>query len=124
MLSITHLIIIIIAALIFLGPEKIPQFLKSCGEGIVLFKKTLAAGDKIVRTELDKEEQEEKLEEKKIIKNKTAKKKKIKSKTTEKAKTSAKKIKISVEKKEVSKPIKTTTKTAKKIKQKQTKPQT
>jgi Sec-independent protein translocase protein TatA len=31
----------IIAALIFLGPEKIPQFLKSCGEGIVLFKETI-----------------------------------------------------------------------------------
>jgi TatA/E family protein of Tat protein translocase len=41
MLSLSHLIIIIIAALIFLGPDKIPQFLKSCGEGIVLFKKTI-----------------------------------------------------------------------------------
>ena len=31
----------IIFALIFLGPDKIPQFLKSCAEGIVLFKKTI-----------------------------------------------------------------------------------
>lgn len=46
MLSISHLIIIIIAALIFLGPDKIPQFLKSCGEGIVLFKKTLEGENK------------------------------------------------------------------------------
>lgn len=38
MLSVSHLIIMIIAALIFLGPNKIPQFLKSCGEGIVAFK--------------------------------------------------------------------------------------
>ena len=41
MLSLSHLIVIIIFALIFLGPDKIPQFLKSCGEGIVEFKKII-----------------------------------------------------------------------------------
>ena len=45
MLSLSHLVIIIIAALIFLGPDKIPQFLKSCAEGIVGFKKIINNSD-------------------------------------------------------------------------------
>lgn len=41
MLSLSHLVVIIIAALIFLGPDKIPEFLQKCGEGIVAFKKII-----------------------------------------------------------------------------------
>lgn len=41
MLSFSHIIIIVIAALIFLGPNKIPDFMEKCGEGISLFKNAL-----------------------------------------------------------------------------------
>jgi TatA/E family protein of Tat protein translocase len=69
MLSLSHLIVIIIFALIFLGPDKIPQFLKSCGEGIVEFKKI------INRTEESPPE-----ENKKKMKNPNRNNKKFKSK--------------------------------------------
>jgi Sec-independent protein translocase protein TatA len=45
MLSLSHLVIIIIGALIFLGPDKIPEFLKSCAEGIIGFKKIINKSD-------------------------------------------------------------------------------
>lgn len=47
MLSLSHLIIMIIFALIFLGPDRIPQFLKSCAEGIVGFKKIINNEDNL-----------------------------------------------------------------------------
>lgn len=37
----------IIFALIFLGPDRIPQFLKSCAEGIVGFKKIINNEDNL-----------------------------------------------------------------------------
>lgn len=41
MLSTSHIIIIVIGAIILLGPDKIPNFLQSIAEGLVLFKNTL-----------------------------------------------------------------------------------
>jgi TatA/E family protein of Tat protein translocase len=82
MLSISHLVIIIIAALIFLGPDKIPHFLKSCGEGIVLFKKTIAEGEKkIFQTSSQiKKEKPSKIYKRKIYKEKNLKDSKEKEK--------------------------------------------
>lgn len=80
MLSLSHLVIIIIAALVFLGPEKIPQFLKSCGEGIVLFKDTINKTN-LKENENQNQNKKNKNKNKKFqsnkIKNKNKKRKKI-----------------------------------------------
>jgi TatA/E family protein of Tat protein translocase len=80
MLSLSHLVIIIIAALVFLGPEKIPQFLKSCGEGIVLFKDTINKTN-LKENENQNQNKKNKKKNKKFqsnkIKNKNKKRKKI-----------------------------------------------
>ena len=66
MLSLSHLVIIIIGALIFLGPDKIPEFLKSCAEGIIGFKKII-----------NKSDQEENFQKKNNINKKNKKTKKF-----------------------------------------------
>lgn len=40
MLSFSHMVIIVMAVIIFISPDKIPQFFKSLAEGMAIFKKT------------------------------------------------------------------------------------
>jgi sec-independent protein translocase protein TatA len=54
MLSISHFVLIIVIILIFFGPKKLPDLMKSFGESIVLFKKTLADGEKKLEDKADK----------------------------------------------------------------------
>ncbi|MGE4131931.1 MAG: twin-arginine translocase TatA/TatE family subunit [Bdellovibrionales bacterium] len=65
MLSMTHILLLLVVALVVFGPKRLPGLGKSLGEGLRNFKKGLSGEGDIDVTDTSKRLEEEKEKEKK-----------------------------------------------------------
>ena len=75
-IGMTELIIILIIALLVIGPEKIPELARTLGKGLAEFKKTAEDFRNTIHENLEVEEEKEKLLQNAQEKSKNSKQKK------------------------------------------------